>query len=453
MKKIPQRVMIISLDAVGRADLEFMKTLPNFKAFFERAALCEHVQSVYPSITYPAHTSIITGKMPKNHGVINNTKLQPQRNRADWICQRKYIKGTTLYDEAMKLGKKVAAILWPVVGKSKIPYCVPEIMVTRKWQNQILVNALNGPIFYQLDLNKRFGHLRNGIRQPALDNFSHAGALYTIRKYNPDLFLLHFTDADTNRHLYGVEHEKARDALRRHDRRLGEILQALAETGDMEQTAVVVLGDHYQKDAEHIVYLNEVLRKEGLLTWKPEKQQQPEGATGNPGNPGHSGICGYQAVTKSCDGSCYVYLKEKNNAPESLKKRVRSLFETLAQKPEYGIARIFSQKEAAKLGADPACFLMLEAAESYVFLDDCGREFCETKDEKHHAIKGTHGYLPCGEDYETFFAAAGCGIRPGVISRTVALWDEGVTLAALMGLELKDADGNVIAEMLDGEVN
>jgi len=449
MKKIPDRVMVISLDAVGSRDLEFMKTLPHFKAFFEKGALCEHVKSVYPSITYPAHTSIITGRKPANHGVINNTKLQPDRDGADWICQRKYIKSTTLYDEAMKMGKKVAALLWPVVGQSKIPYSVPEIMVTRKWQNQILVNALNGPLFYQLDLNRRFGHLRDGIRQPALDNFTHASALYTIRKYNPDLFLLHFTDADTNRHIYGVDHQKAQDAIRRHDERLGELLEALAETGDMEKTTVVLLGDHYQKDAEHIVYLNEVLRKEGLLEYLPQAQKERTGATGDHRRPGDSGIRKWKAVTKTCDGSCYVYLEGGESAPEALKEQVRSLFDTLAARPEYGIAKVFSQNEAAELGADPACFLMLEAAEGYVFLDGCGQEFKEVKDEKKHTMHGTHGYLPDADGYGTFFAACGCGISPGMIARTIELWDEGVTLAKLMGLDLGDADGQVIGEMLE----
>lgn len=448
MSRIPRRVMIISLDAVGRRDLEFMKTLPNFKAFFERGALCEHVKSVYPSITYPAHTSIVTGRKPSGHGIINNTKLQPDRDSADWICQRKYIKCTTLYDEAMKQGKKVAALLWPVVGQSKIPYSVPEVMVTRKWQNQILVNALNGPLFFQLDLNRRFGHLRDGIRQPALDNFVHESALYTIRKYNPDLFLLHFTDVDTNRHIYGVEHKKAQDAIRRHDDRLGEILKALEETGSMEETTVILLGDHYQKDAKHIVYLNEVLRKAGLLEFLPAAQTARKGKSGDPGRSGDSGIRNWKVITKTCDGSCYVYLREGQNAPETLKKEVRCLFENLAQKPEYGIARIFSQQEAAKLGADPECFLMIEAKESYVFLDGCGQEFREVKDEKHHTLHGTHGYLPEGEDYETFFAAAGCGIMPGLIREQIALWDEGVTLAKLMGFDLGDADGKVITKML-----
>lgn len=430
MGNVPKRVMIISFDAVGRQDLEFLKTLPNFGSFFEGAALCGHVNSTYPSLTYPAHTSIITGRMPKNHGVINNTKLQPKRERADWIYQRKYIKTTTLYDAARKKGLRTAALLWPVVGQSRIRYAVPEVMVTRRWQNQILVNALNGPIGYQLDLNQRFGHLRDGIRQPALDNFIQAGALYTIEKYNPELFLLHLTDVDTNRHIYGVHHEKAAAALRRHDRRLGEILEKLAETGSMEDTAVIILGDHFQKDAEKIAYPNYFLQKEGLIRVKDGR------------------IRDWQAIAKTCDGSCYIYLKKGKRADAALQKRVYDMFQKLAEREDYGIGHIFSAEEAAGLGADPECFLMLEAREGWVFLEDREQESKNVREEKKHFVRGTHGYLPQGEEYQTFFAAKGCGIRPCNVERGIFLWDEGATIAALMGLDLGKTDGQIIAEML-----
>ena len=59
--------------------------------------------------------------------------------------------------------------------------------------------------------------MRNGIAQPQLDNFIQACALDTIYKYNPQLFLLHLTDVDTNRHLYGVESKEAKEALKRHE--------------------------------------------------------------------------------------------------------------------------------------------------------------------------------------------------------------------------------------------
>lgn len=85
------------------------------------------VDSVYPSITYPAHTTIVTGRYPCHHGVVNNTKIQPGRKSPDWYWQRKYIRGTTLYDEARSAGMTTAALLWPVTAKAKIHYNVPEI--------------------------------------------------------------------------------------------------------------------------------------------------------------------------------------------------------------------------------------------------------------------------------------------------------------------------------------
>lgn len=430
MGRIPKRVMIISFDAVGRADLDFLKTLPNFSSFFKGAALCSHVNSVYPSITYPAHTSIITGRMPKNHGVINNTKLQPGRERADWVYQRKYINSTTLYDEAKKKGMKTAALLWPVVGRSRIDWAVPEIMVTRKGQSQVLTNAVNGPLLYQLSLNRMFGHLRDGVRQPALDNFIQACALYTMETYRPDFFLLHLSDVDTNRHIYGVHHEKVTQALARQDERLGEIMQKLAQTGNMEDTCVILLGDHYQKDVEKIAYPNFFLKQEGLLTVRDGK------------------IKGWRAIAKNCDGSCYIYINRRFLKDAALQRKVRGILERLAGREDYGIGQIFDAKEAAALGADPDCFLMVEARDGWAFLDEWEQECKTVREEKRHFIRATHGYLPRGEAYQTFFAAKGCGIRETLVEREIALWDEGVTIAALMGLDLGDADGKVIGEML-----
>ena len=37
MKQIPKRVMIVSFDAVGAKDLEYLQTLLNFQRFFEQA--------------------------------------------------------------------------------------------------------------------------------------------------------------------------------------------------------------------------------------------------------------------------------------------------------------------------------------------------------------------------------------------------------------------------------
>lgn len=57
-----KRLIVISLDALGSTDFEMFSQLPNFKKFIDHAAFCRQVRSVYPSLTYPAHTTIVTGR-------------------------------------------------------------------------------------------------------------------------------------------------------------------------------------------------------------------------------------------------------------------------------------------------------------------------------------------------------------------------------------------------------
>ncbi len=425
-----QRMIVISLDAVGARDIPYLCSLPNFGKLWKRAAKCAHVQSVYPSITYPAHVSIVTGKKPVNHGVINNTLLQPMRPSPDWMWQRKYVKGTTLYDEALKKGWKVASLLWPVTAKSRITYNLPEVLANRPWENQIMVSALNGSPWYELELNKKFGSLRDGVHQPALDNFVHASAMHTIAKYNPEMVLIHFTDVDTNRHIYGVDHPKVTEAMERHDKRLGELMDMLMATGDMDKTTVVILGDHCQFDTERVVYLNYLLKQEGFLQSDGDK------------------ITDYIYISKNCDGCTYIYENPKRKATKEEFAKLTNLLETCKEDPLYGIDRIFTGKEAGELGADDTCVYLVEAKAPVFYLDYCHTLTEPVSEMKQGKMRGTHGYLPDKPDYETFFMAFGYGIKEGVEVPSMNLYDEGPTLAKIIGVSLSDTDGRCKDEIL-----
>lgn len=425
-----QRLIMISLDAVGARDLPYLCTLPNFKRFWEKAAKCAHVQSVYPSVTYPAHVSIVTGKKPVHHGVINNTRLQPKRPNPDWMWQRHFVKGTTLYDELLKKGWTVASLLWPVTAKSRVTYNLPEVFANRPWHNQIMVSACNGSIGYELALNQKFGHLRDGVHQPALDNFVHASALYTMERYHPDMMMIHFTDVDTNRHIYGLDHPKVTDAFHRHDVRLGELIQMLEKTGDMDKTTIVILGDHCQFRTERVVYLNYLLKQEGFLKADGDK------------------ITDYIYLSKNCDGCTYIYENPKKKPAQAEFKKLTELLQRCKADPIYGIDRIFTGKEAGQMGADDTCVYLIEAKAPVFYLDACHTLTEPVEEMKKGKMRGTHGYLPDKPDYETFFMALGYGIKEGVKIPSMHLYDEGPTLAKVTGVTLPDADGRCYDEML-----
>ncbi|MCL1948668.1 MAG: ectonucleotide pyrophosphatase/phosphodiesterase [Turicibacter sp.] len=409
-----KRLLVLSFDALGGKDFEFMKTLPAFADFFQRAAVCDNVSSIYPSVTYACHTSIVTGKLPNRHGIICNTLLQPGRlDSPDWYWQRKDIKGETVYDVAIKNGLKVGAFLWPVTGKSKIQYNVPEIFPNRAWDNQVMVAMRNGSPGILLDVFRRFSGMMDGIRQPNLDDFVTASVNHTISSRSPELLLVHFTDLDTARHDHGVNSPEANDAIRRLEKRFVSIMDTLKENGLFESTNVVILGDHYQLDVHTKVPLNEFFAKQGWLDIKSGK------------------VKGWQVLAKSHGGSAYIYAKLD----------IRPYLEELMADEANGIERILTGAEAGKLGADGNCQYMLEAKTGFVFTDSLGG-----------GEKGKfadHGYHPTDKpDYATFFAGAGPAFKEGAWLEKMSLMDHGPTWAKILGLELNDTDGRVLDEIL-----
>ena len=428
-------LIVISFDAVSSDDIDKLEKLDNFKYLMDNGSVIKNVESVYPTLTYPAHATIMTGMYPKNHGIINNTLNKFSDINPDWYWYRKYVKTKTLYDLASEKGLTTAALLWPVAGRSSINYNLAEIFAPKPWQNQLVMSALAGSLKYQLDLNKRFGHLRNGLSQPALDNFVHESVKYTIDKYKPNLLLIHYTDVDTNRHYHGYNSKEANDALLRHDKRLGEIIKALKEANIFEESTIVALGDHSALDGNYMIRLNSLFRENGLL--KVNKKGI---------------ITSYKAVAKNCDGSSYVYLKDRNDTKTY--KKVRELLENLKNSKESPIEFILNSKEAEDEGSDPNCSFMVEGNLNYYFVDEALGSVIEKVNEDEvgkvsHRTKATHGYHPKKPNYNTFFMAFGKGIKKGVKIDGGKLINHGPTLAKILGVDLGKTDGEAEERILD----
>ena len=74
-------VVLISLDGFDPTTyldpVRFGVDLPALKALKESGSWAAGVEVQYPSMTYPGHTSIVTGVRPARHGIYQNTRLDP----------------------------------------------------------------------------------------------------------------------------------------------------------------------------------------------------------------------------------------------------------------------------------------------------------------------------------------------------------------------------------------
>lgn len=439
-------LVILSFDGLSTKDLEYLTNRPGFKRFLSDAAGSKQVKTVYPSITYAAHASIITGCFPKRHGIVDNTKVEPHRYESpDWFWYQRDIQVPTLYDVAHDNGYKVAALLWPTTGRSKIAYNMPEIFSNRKWTSQMMVSVYAGSPMYQLGLVKKHDHLRDGKKQPALDHFTTACTLDTIQQYQPDMLLVHLTDLDSIRHLHGHNSPEALEALHRHDERLNQILDALAAHEKYNHAYIVILGDHSSKDVTEGISVNAKLKSLGYLKHitEPDEVLEEKNLLGFRKTRDAKEIEGVQltqikAYAKSCDGACYIY-----GFDEALRGEVLADLERVfVDMPE---VKLYDHDTLVAKGADPTAWCMLEATPPYHFVDDIIEPWilpvAEIPYYKGASVTAVHGFDPDIPDYNTVFYVRGPHIEPHVELPEMHLVDIAPTLADLMGWSLPDVDG------------
>lgn len=422
-----KHVIIVSYDAFSEDNWDAAKVLPNLSNLIKRGTHCTALKSVYPTLTYVVHTTTVTGSYPDKHGIVHNNPLQPfvAEENQKWCWFRKDIKVPTIYDVLQKKGLQTASILWPVTGKANIRYNLPEIKAIGK-ENQIWKVLKNGSPFFCLDMNRRYGHIRNGIQEPQLDDFSTACAVDTIKKKKPNLLLLHLIDLDEAKHANGTRSSEVQKAIERMDIRLGQIIQAVADAEIADKTAVIVLGDHGQFDVSKIVRLNNVLQEEGLIVQS-------------------DGECNWQAYFQSTKGAAYLYVNSQDN---KVCLHIEDVMKTLLNEESYGVEQIFDRKALDALHVDRSAMYMVEAKKGYSFSDEL--EYPTVSDLEQLKINyATHGYSPEKSGYHCCFVVSGPGIKREHSLKHMEMVDIAPTVASLFNMEMNETDGRVLTELFD----
>lgn len=396
-----RKVLMVSLDAFFEADTYRLPPDGAIARILREGAFCRRVETVFPALTYPIHVTMVTGCDPDRTGVGQNQPFQPgvDRKSRRWYWERSYIQVPTLFERVREAGGNSCSILWPVNGKNpSVKWCLPEVHPL-PGENIALKVLRYGTPSYILHGVRRFGHLRSGISEPGLSDFAAALAADTIRRHRPEFTALHLIDLDETRHHSGVFSPEADEAIRRLDRRVGDLLRTLLGTPGMEDALLVLVSDHGQEDISRTVSLREELER--LLP-------------GFPLQPQSNGMSAYFFGSgNGADPECLVALLEKH-------------------RKALGIAHVYTRAELDRLHAVRGPLLAVEAEPGVVFSDSLSPDKRE---------KATHGFGPGRPGDHCLFAVFGRGIRPGMELPPFPMRDVGPTLAGLMNLSLPAAQG------------
>jgi predicted AlkP superfamily pyrophosphatase or phosphodiesterase len=93
------------IDGLRGRTLSTLSTHPvkasNLLEFLERGAFADGLAGVFPTVTYPSHTTLVTGVSPSVHGILGNGMFDPERKtNGAWYWYAKQIKSPALWDRA-----------------------------------------------------------------------------------------------------------------------------------------------------------------------------------------------------------------------------------------------------------------------------------------------------------------------------------------------------------------
>lgn len=423
------RIVVISSDAQVGEDLGYLSTKPNFRKFLAGGACIRNVRSIYPSVTFPAHATMITGCYPEHHGVTSNSQFPAFPDPVPWTWFASFLQCEDIFHLAKRAGKTTASVLWPVTaGNPAIDYHIADYWA-QNGESEEAAFAATGSSSAVLDIVRKNAYLagEDWRIHPQRDEFGIACARDMILEFAPEVLFVHPANIDAVRHEKGVFGPHVDVALDSLDRWIGMLGSALLERGVLDETDLFLVSDHGQMDVRRAIGLNVLFAEHGWLS------------VGEDGM-----VRDWRAYCLSNGMSCLVYVKDPADVAQ-----VRRFLDDLLAEGLYGFSRIFSEREAREtehLGGEFS--FVLETDGYTAFGDYATRPLVRPLDNHDYRFgRATHGYLP-ENGPQPMLVAKGPHIRKHAVLDGSCIVDEAPTFARILGVSFPHADGTAIDGIL-----
>lgn len=432
-----RHVVVVCIDGFAAYLLDDPRApVPTLRKLAKEGCVAEGGMMVAnPSVTWPNHTTLITGVRPEKHGVLANGVLvrgaidvpvfvDPRRDARDLVH------APTVVEAAHAAGLRTAEVNWPCTRGAKafddsfpdVPDAV-EHMTPRLRTELIEQGLLTDATQKSFSANSVVGR----------DLIWTEAACHLIRTRKPNLLLVHLLNNDSTHHLLGPKSAAGYTANAYADTCLAKILAALDDAGIRSQTSVFVVADHGFATTPTAICPNVLLRQEKLLTAPAGKIQDAR----------------VHVIAEG--GIGLVYCTNPGEAAADA-ERVKKLFEG-----KEGVAEVLLPGQFAEYGLPlpreyrSAPDAVLVAKDGYAVSSTAvGDEFVVPNTVARTSL-GSHGFLSTYPKMNALCVLSGRDIPHGKKLAGVQNIAIAPTIAHLLGLKSFAADGKPLLPLAAAE--
>ena len=403
-------VVLISLDGFPAYDLEDPKLpIPTLRRLIQ-TGVSARMHTVNPTVTWPNHTTLVTGVGADEHGLLVNgrivsTNAWPPIKVDPMIDKVNMVHARTVYDAAHEAGLTTAQVDWVAINNAPTitwafpEWASPEGPVEQEMIRKGVIAAADVQDFTKFNILWR-------------DQIWTKAAAHLIREHKPNLLLFHLLSLDSVHHRYGPKGLAGMAAIAFLDSSVAKIVDAVRESGMQNRTTFLIVSDHGFK-----AYTKEIRPAVAFAA---------------------AGLSGKVHVLPE-GGSAIIYL-DKAQAAELLPRAVKAL------EAVEGIDSVVREDGYAALGLplpgrDPQMGqLFVTAKTGYAFSGATGGPVTAEVPQ----TGGGHGYPASDPDMDAIFIASGYRIRTGAKMDAIRNIDVAPTIANLLGVSLPSAKGKAL---------
>lgn len=422
-----RHVILISLDGFPAVALDNPRTpVPTLHRLVKEGARAAAVIPVNPVVTWPNHTTYVTGVTPAKHHVMFNGLLT--RDAAGlpriepWRPRREMVKAPTVYDAAHAAGLTTAQVDWVAIHE---PETITWAFAERPDPAGVIEKEMVAAGLVTADDIATFN---TNTAAAWRDQVWTDAAVHILERHKPNLLLFHLLALDSTHHAYGPGTLASTTGMAFVDGQVARLLAALDRSGLADKTTVVVLADHGFRSARRTINLNVALRQAGMIRGDGAARQ-------------------VDAWTMPWGGAAGIYLTDRT-ARARLVPRIQSAVSGIE-----GVERVVTGADLTALGlpdpdvTDQAPDVVVASRDGYDFgRADSGGLVIDTSASR----VGHHGALNSDPSMRALFVAWGRDIKPGVRLADVRAIDVAPTIAEWLGVTLHTADGASLAPALAG---
>lgn len=422
-----QHVILITIDGGAAYQLDNSNLLlPNIRKMIAEGAWADKgSETVFPSVTHPSHTSIITGVLPLKHGDLGNALYERNSGRTyppNSLLHSEVVKVKTLFDSAKARHLTTASIFWPeTVLDPSIDYNLmlrtigkKETVIENAWTKELRADGIPIDFYYKILDHEASPELFDPLNALALCD--------VIEKHKPNLMAIHFVATDEVEHAYGPTSARAAAAFEETDALIGRIVEATKKAGIYDQTTFIVTADHGFAAVHYEMNIRPYFTRAGLDGkikilhggWTPFVRLLP-------------------SFDQQTDGP------KLQQALSELQKNVHILRVYRSQEyPSLGLPRY---EDSDRI---PGQYLIVSDIDTFLV----NREGNDTNLVPLEKPAYSHGYLPQYPEMYPMLVLFGNGIQKGVRLGHVHQVDIAPTVTKLLGLAPLDFDGHVLKSAL-----